>query len=257
MRARSLTAALVLALCPLVVPLPATTAAAATAPNIVFFNLDDLRDAVPGNVDPMTFMPKTRQWMADGRRFPLHFVTDPSCCPSRAAMMTGRLPHNNGVRLQSQGPAFDAPHSMACYLRSAGYSTYLSGKFLTTWPKTTLPPCFDHSTVMWTGYQNVVSRVDGVAGTLTGYSTTALGVRGREYIADALGRGKPFLLYETPQAPHWVDVTNPDGTVTRRAVPEAKYASAPVPTCSAPVETDRSDKPPYVRWYDQTPAQGR
>src|SRR5829696_2932663 len=135
MRARSLTAALVLALCPLVVPLPATTAAAATAPNIVFFNLDDLRDAVPGNVDPMTFMPKTRQWMADGRRFPLHFVTDPSCCPSRAAMMTGRLPHNNGVRLQSQGPAFDAPHSMACYLRSAGYSTYLSGKFLTTWPK--------------------------------------------------------------------------------------------------------------------------
>ncbi len=86
---------------------------------------------------------------------------------------------------------------------------------------------------------------------MTGYSTTGLGVRGREYITSALGLGKPFLLYETPQAPHWVDVTNPDGTTTRRAVPETKYASAPVPTCSAPVETNRSDKPPYVRNTNQ------
>jgi N-acetylglucosamine-6-sulfatase len=264
MRLRSLLAVLVLALLPVVVPVQpaasaptAAPAAAVTKPNIFFYNLDDLRDAVPGNVDPMTFMPKTRQWLADGRRFVKHFVTEPSCCPSRAAMMTGRLSHNNGVRLQSQGPAFDYPHSMACYLRSAGYSTYVAGKFLTTWPKTTRPPCFDHSTVIWGGYNNVASRVDGVSRTLTGYSTTALGVRGREYITSALGLAKPFLLYETPQAPHWVDVTNPDGTITRRAVPETKYASAPVPTCSAPVETSRSDKPPYVRNMNQTPAQGQ
>ncbi len=261
MRLRSLAAALALALLPLVVPLPAVAAgavaAADTRPSIFFYNLDDLRDAVPGNVDPMTFMPKTRQWMVEGRRFARHFVTDPSCCPSRAAMMTGRLPHNNGVRLQSQGPAFDHPHSMACYLRNAGYSTYLSGKFLTTWPKTTTPPCFDHSTVIWEGYNNVASKVDGVSRTLTGYSTTALGVRGREYVTSALGLGKPFLLYEAPQAPHWVKITSPDGAITRRAVPEAKYASAPVPTCSAPVESNRSDKPPYVRNMNQTPAQGQ
>ena len=111
-------------------------------------------------------MPKTRQWMAAGRRFPQHFVTEPSCCPSRSSLMTGRMPHNNGVRLQSQGPSFDAPHSMACYLRSAGYTTYIAGKFLTTWPRTTRPPCFDHSTVMWGGYNNVATRVDGVARTM-------------------------------------------------------------------------------------------
>jgi N-acetylglucosamine-6-sulfatase len=258
MRARSLAAALMLAVTPLVVPLPTGgVAAAATKPNIVFYNLDDLRDAVPGNIDPMTFMPKTRQWMAAGRRFPQHFVTEPSCCPSRSSLMTGRMPHNNGVRLQSQGPAFDAPHSMACYLRAAGYSTYVSGKFLTTWPRTTTPPCFDHSTVMWGGYQNVATRVDGVARTLAGYSTTGLGVRGREYVTAALALGKPFLLYETPQAPHWVDVTNPDGTTTQRAIPEAKYAAAPVPTCSAPVEANRADKPPYVRNMNRTPAQGQ
>lgn len=257
MRVRHLAAALALAVLPVVAPVPGDPAVAATKPNVFLYNLDDLRDAVPGNIDPMTLMPKTRQWMSAGRRFPQQFVTDPSCCPSRAALMTGRMPHNNGVRLQSQGPAFDHPHSMACYLRSAGYSTYVAGKFLISWPRTTTPPCFDHSTVMWGGYSNVAARVDGVARTLTGYSTTALGVRGREYVNAALGLGKPFLLYETPQAPHWVEVTNPDGTTTRRAVPEAKYANAPVPTCSAPVEANRSDKPPYVRWQNRTPAQGQ
>ena len=168
--------------------------------------------------------------MVEGRRFTQHFVADPSCCPSRAAMMTGRLPHNNGVRLQSQGPAFDHPHSMACYLRSSGYSTYLSGKFLTTWPKTATPPCFDHSTVIWEGYNNVASKVDGVSRTLTGYSTTALGVRGREYITSALGLGKPFLLYERR-------LPRTGKSQTRRhhhppAVPSANY---PPPSAYSPL----------------------
>ena len=34
-----------------------------------------------------------------------------------------------------------------------------------------------------------------------------------------LASGKPFFLYETPQAPHWVEVTESDGTVVRRARP--------------------------------------
>src|SRR5690348_2629281 len=94
-------------------PAPSAAAAAAAAqPNIFFYNLDDLRDALPGGLDPMQFMPKTRQWMASGTRYLNHFVADPACCPSRASLMTGRYPHNNGVRLQSQGPNFDGPHSM-------------------------------------------------------------------------------------------------------------------------------------------------
>ena len=48
----------------------AAPAAAAAAPNIFFYNLDDLRDAFPGAIDPLQFMPKTRAWMAD--RAPVH-----------------------------------------------------------------------------------------------------------------------------------------------------------------------------------------
>lgn len=243
-----------LALCLLSVVSPGATSTAAVGPNIFVYNLDDLRDAVPGNIDPLQFMPKARQWMAGGTRYTQSFVTDPSCCPSRSALMTGRYPHNNGVRLQSQAPVLDQAHSMGCYLRGAGYSTYTAGKFLISWPRTTTPPCFQHSTVMWGGYNNVAVRVDGVPGTATGYSTTYLGVRGREYITGALAGSAPFLLYETPQAPHWVEVTNPNGTTTRRAVPEARYANAPVGSCAAAVESDRSDKPPYVRSSNFTTA---
>ena len=236
---------------------PSRTAAAATGPNIFFYNLDDLRDAFPGAIDPMKFMPKTRQWMANGRRYTQMFVADPSCCPSRSSLMTGRYPHNNGVHNQQDGPKFDGPHSMACYLRSAGYATYEDGKFLTTWPKTKLPPCFLHSTVMWGGYNNVQVKVDGVSQRAPGYSTTYLGNRGREYIDQALAAGSRFLLYETPQAPHWVDVTRSDGTVTQLAVPDTKYANATVGTCSGVPEADRSDKPAYVRTMNYTTAQAQ
>jgi N-acetylglucosamine-6-sulfatase len=223
------------------------TASAAAKPNIFFYNLDDLRDALPGGIDPLQFMPKTRQWMATGTRYMNHFVVEPSCCPSRSSLMTGRFPHNNGVRLQSQGPSFDSTHSMACYLRSAGYATYEDGKFLTTWPRTSTPPCFDHSTVMWGGYNDVGMRTDGVWKKMPGYTTTVLGARGREYITSALTLGKPFLLYETPQAPHWASITNPDGSTSKLAVPDTKYATANVGTCSGVRESDRSDKPAYVR----------
>lgn len=237
---------------------PAPTAAAAAAvdprPNIVVYHLDDLRDAFPGGIDPLQYMPKTRAWMGQGTRYTQSFASDPSCCPSRASMMTGRYPHNNGVLDQQDGPSFDGPRSMACYLRNAGYSTYISGKFLTTWPKSKLPPCFTRSTVMWGGYTDVSVKVDGVTRTASGYSTTYLGNRGREYVRSALTTGAPFLLYETPQAPHWVNVTQPNGTVRRLAVPEAKYATAPVGPCAGVPEADRSDKPAYVSRSTHTTA---
>lgn len=232
-------------------------AAKATPPNIFFYNLDDLRDAFPGAIDPMQFMPKTRQWMASGTRFKNMFVADPACCPSRSSLMTGRYPHNNGVRLQSEGPNFDFNHSMACYLRDAGYSTYEVGKFLTTWPRTKTPPCFQHSTVMWGGYNNVATKVDGVSKKSSGYSTTHLGVRGREYVTQALSIGAPFLLYEAPQAPHWANTTRPDGSAARLAVPDTKYANANVGTCSGVPEADRSDKPAWVRKTNFTTAQAQ
>jgi arylsulfatase A-like enzyme len=225
----------------------APAAATAARPNVFFYNLDDLRDVFPGGIDPLDYMPQVRTWMAAGRRYQKSFVVNPSCCPSRSSLMTGRYPHDNGVLLEGDGASFDYPHSMACYLDGAGYATYEDGKFLTTWPPDQQPPCFDHSTVMFGGYNDVNVRIDGVSQKAPGYSTTYLGGRGREYIAAALAGSAPFLLYETPQAPHWAKVTLPDGTTTSLAVPDAKYQNAPVGPCAGIPESDRSDKPAYLR----------
>jgi arylsulfatase A-like enzyme len=261
---RHATAAVVLA-ASLIIPLgppaashaSAAPAAAAAAPNVFIYHLDDLRDAFPNSrIDPLQFMPKTRQWMSAGRRYTQSFVNDPSCCPSRASMFTGRYPHNNGVIDQQDGPQFPSQYSLACYLDRAGYATYLAGKFLTTWPRTRQPPCFDHSSVIWGGYNNVAARVDGAARTASGYSTTWLGNRGREYLTQALPGSAPVLLYEAPQAPHWVNVTV-GGTTTQRAVPEAKYANAAVGSCSGVPEPDRSDKPDYVLRQSYTTEQAQ
>jgi len=233
----------------------APAAIAADAPHIFFYNLDDLRDAFPGGIDPLQYMPKLRSWMDPGTRFTQSFVADPSCCPSRSSLMTGRYPHNNGVRNQQDGPKFDKAHSMACYFQSAGYATYIAGKFLTTWPKTQLPPCFDHSTVTWGGYQDAQVRIDGKARKSSGYSTTYLGNQGRTYITQALNAGDRFLLYETPQAPHWANTTV-NGQAAKLAVPEAKYATAAVANCAGVPEPDRADKPAYVRNMNYTQAQG-
>ena len=67
----------------------------------------------------------------------------------------------------------------------------------------------------------------------------------------------PFLLYETPQAPHWVNITNPNGTTSKLAVPDTAYATASVGTCSGVPEADRSDKPAYVRTMNYTTAQAQ
>jgi N-acetylglucosamine-6-sulfatase len=227
-------------------------ALAAARPNVFFYNLDDLRDQIPGGIDPLAFMPKLRGWMASGRRYTQSFVADPACCPSRASLMTGRFPHNEGVLHQGDGPKFDVAHSLQNYLHRSGYGTFLAGKFLTTWPQTAVPPDFDHTTVIWGGYWNVAARVDGVSKQLAGYSTTALGVQGRTYIDQALASQKPFYLYETPQAPHVVPVKQSDGSTVDLAQPDTAFANAAVGTCAAAGEADTTDKPPWVRWWTVT-----
>ena len=112
---------------------------------------------------------------------------------------------------------------------------------------------------MWGGYRDVAVRVDGVARTATGYSTTYLGNRGRQYLTTALSGTAPFLLYEAPQAPHWVGDQH---SRRHRLTPRCpRHRSTPRP----PVGTLRgrsrgrpqSDKPAYVRTMNHTPAQAQ
>ena len=60
-------------------------------PNIVFVLADDL------STDLLQFMPNVQQLQRDGDSFDNYIASAALCCPSRASILTGRLPHNTGV----------------------------------------------------------------------------------------------------------------------------------------------------------------
>jgi arylsulfatase A-like enzyme len=210
-------------------------------------------------------MPKTaRLFRAKGVRFPRGYVTDPLCCPSRASIMTGRYPHNTGVKSNADhsaigvldGEALDHSTTIQRYLHDAGYETAIVGKFLNRWDFSQPPPYFDRFTLIETPrdyYHNLVS-VGTRAGVARTYETThAYGptiVRRRavRFLRSRAGSAQPFFLYVAPSSPH------------APFTPEPQYAADSFgrwrgnPAVS---EEDKSDKPRYVQRASATLADGR
>jgi arylsulfatase A-like enzyme/chitodextrinase len=206
----------------------------ADPPNIIVINTDDQR------ADTLEYLPKIRQWLADGgTQYTNGYVSTPSCCPSRATLMSGRYVHNNN-QFGQQTLGFDQNATIQRWLRDAGYFTGHSGKYLHWLPLSQVPPHWDRWTYFKGGYTNVWMRWDQVTRQTSGYSTTITFDRALDYLDDFESRDddRPFYLHLTPVAPH------------SPFTAEAKYATATVPplvTTPAHFETDRSDKPSFVR----------
>jgi arylsulfatase A-like enzyme len=120
-------------------------AASRLRPNMLIIVTDDQsRGTLTRAVMPKTFH-ALRQ---GGRRYARFFITDPLCCPSRAAIMTGRLNHNNGVFGNTVGSFhLNMDSTLQHYLHEAGYQTWISGKFLNAWSYDTAPPDWDRFAV--------------------------------------------------------------------------------------------------------------
>ncbi len=212
-------------------------------PNFLVINTDDQR--LDGTMD---IMPKTRQWIAAaGTSFTQGFATTPLCCPSRSGLFSGRYTHNHGNLNNQTTDQLDQNATMQRYLHDAGYQTGMVGKFLMGWSNSTRPPNFDYWALTSGGYYDVPYGTD--QGSLRAdYSTWESG-RQTLRILDAFERrdADPFFLYLAPQAPHdpWD--------------PEPAYRSADVGAWDgnpAVHETDRSDKPKWVRDFHVDYAEG-
>jgi arylsulfatase A-like enzyme len=210
-------------------------------PNVLMIVTDDAR------AETLEAMPKTRRWLADGGvTFTQGFATTPSCCPSRASIMSGRYVHNHGVLQQRLGDRLDQRTTLQRYLKDAGYHTAMAGKLLNRWSLQRPPPSFERWALANGGYYDQLWQVDGTVRRVPTYSTTFIGDQALAYLAEfERDDARPWFVYLAPFAPH-----DP-------RVPEPRYATATFP------ELDRvgagadavAGKPSYLR--DRAPAAAR
>lgn len=102
----------------------------AKKPNILFILTDDHRwDALGcyGNTSIKT--PHFDRLAIDGVRFDAFTIASPLCCPSRAALLSGLYPHQNGVIRNIDSPDLrPGTPTVATHLNAAGYVTGFVGK---------------------------------------------------------------------------------------------------------------------------------
>jgi arylsulfatase A-like enzyme len=107
---------------------PRPAEAAAERPNILFILSDDhAAHALSCYGSKINETPNLDRIAAAGMRFANCFVVNSICTPSRAAILTGKYSHKNGVTVFNR---FDGsqPH-VAKLLQAAGYQTALVGKW--------------------------------------------------------------------------------------------------------------------------------
>lgn len=99
-----------------------------TAPNILVLMVDQLTGTLlPDGPEAFLHAPNLARLAARSVRFANAYCPSPLCAPSRAAVMTGRLPRRTRVYDNAAEFASDLP-TFAHWLRRAGYRTTLSGK---------------------------------------------------------------------------------------------------------------------------------
>ena len=189
--------------------IPSTFAAAPSRPNILFiFSDDHAAHAISAYGSKINQTPHLDRIATNGMRFTRCFVNNSICTPSRAAVLTGKYSHKNGVTVFNR---FDGsqPH-VAKYLQAAGYQTAIVGK----WHLFSDPTGFDYWNILpGQGlYHNPVMIENGKTNKLTGYVSDLIGDISIEWLKKR-DPSKPFCLMSQPKAPH------------REWTPAAKYTN--------------------------------
>lgn len=97
--------------------------------NAIVVVVDDMDDFACA--DAAAYLPRSAPWLVDqGRCFEDATAASPVCCPARAVISTGQLPHNNGVRRQNEAIRLVGSDTVQHDLAGAGVATYGVGKFL-------------------------------------------------------------------------------------------------------------------------------
>ena len=208
-----------------------STAFAAKRPNIIIAMADDMGWSDIGCYGGEIETPHLNQLAEGGVRF-TQFYNTGRCCPTRATLLTGTYAHQAGIGHMMnnrnlpgyKGDLNQNVRTIAEVLKTAGYATYMSGKWHVTpkiqpggprhnWPR---QRGFDrfYGTIHGAGSffdPNSLTRENTQVSPLTDeayqpkgtyYYTDAISDHAARYIREHDG-DEPFFIYIAHTAPHW------------------------------------------------------
>lgn len=183
--------------------------AAERRPNFLFVLTDDQRWDAMGVVQgeqgdrarfPWFKSPNMDRLAAEGVRFRNAFVTLSLCSPSRAAFLTGRYNHLNGI-VDNDTPFPGNADTYAARLRAAGYRTAYIGKWHMG-DQGGRRPGFDYSAsyIAHGRYMDCPVEIDGVSTPTAGWIDDVSTDHAIEWIRQ--NRARPFALAIGFKSPH-------------------------------------------------------
>lgn len=205
----------------------ACSAAAQQKPNIILIMADDMGYSDIGAYGGEINTPNIDRLAKQGIRYK-QFYNAARCCPTRASLMTGLYPHQAGMGWMAAAdlrttPAYQDDLNKQCVtiaevLKTAGYSTYMSGKWhltnerkidgrvLASWPK---QRGFDRYFGIIPGGANyfiptIYSDNTSYKAPENFYLTHAISDTSVRFIQEHVSNNKnPFFMYVAYTAPHW------------------------------------------------------
>ncbi|MGK0480327.1 MAG: arylsulfatase A-like enzyme [Planctomycetota bacterium] len=193
----------------------------AVPPNILLLMADDLGYADLGCYGaPLIATPRIDAMAASGVRL-TSFYAQPTCSPTRAAILTGSHPERVGIpRALSQWGEFGlngAEVTIAEVLASVGYATGFYGKWHVGDSPSQLPAA--------QGFQDVLANPWGYAASPSAYidsalpdwewnpdarfDTQRLTTRAASFVQQSVSAEQPFFCLLSYNVPHWPAVASP------------------------------------------------
>jgi len=191
---------------------------AARPPNILLIVADDLGYGDLGSYGhPTLKTPALDRLAREGLRFTSYYAAAPLCSPSRAAMLTGRIPFRTGIEswIPEGSDVQLGPReiTLATLLKRRGYETFLSGKWHLNGgldvPRHAQPT--DHGFEHWLAFHAFAIphhrnpenffRDGKPAGRLAGYAAQIVVDQAISWLEARRGE-TPFFLYLALAEPH-------------------------------------------------------